>query len=94
MEVFLPYLMFKWRKRTIFFNYLKGAPLATETQAEVDGGKEVYTGTLDDYMELVVQFGHVFLFSSVFPAAALCALLNNIVEVMGMLIYLHRLNNV
>lgn len=81
LKVFLPYLIFKWRKRTIFYNYLRVAPLATEAQAELDGGKEVYTGTVDDYMDLVVQFGHVFLFSSVFPAAALCALLNNIVEV-------------
>lgn len=40
-----------------------------------------YQGTLDDYLEMFIQFGYVFLFSAVFPSAALWALLNNITEI-------------
>ena len=38
-------------------------------------------GTLDDYLEMFLQFGYVFLFSSVFPLAAVWALINNITEI-------------
>ena len=34
----------------------------------------------DDFMELWLQFGHVFLFSAVYPLAAVLALSNNITE--------------
>lgn len=42
---------------------------------------EEYAGVFDDYLELWVQLGQVCLFSSVFPLAALVALLNNILEI-------------
>lgn len=41
---------------------------------------EEYQDTFDDYLELYIQFGYVFLFSSVYPVAAFWALLNNLVE--------------
>ena len=34
----------------------------------------------DDFMELWLQFGHVFLFAAIYPLAAVVALLNNITE--------------
>ncbi|MEQ2174248.1 hypothetical protein GOODEAATRI_005930 [Goodea atripinnis] len=34
-----------------------------------------------DYQEMFVQFGYVVLFSSAFPLAAMCALINNIIEI-------------
>lgn len=37
--------------------------------------------TLQDYQEMFIQFGYVVLFSSAFPLAAMCALINNIVEI-------------
>lgn len=40
-----------------------------------------YEDTLDDYLEMFIQFGYVTLFSSAFPLAAFCALLNNVVEI-------------
>lgn len=38
-------------------------------------------GTYDDYLELFMQFGYVFLFSAVFPLAAVLAIINNVFEV-------------
>lgn len=49
--------------------------------AEVEGNMDVYEETFDDYLELFIQFGYVFLFSSVYPIAALWAFLNNIIEI-------------
>ena len=37
--------------------------------------------TFEDYLEMFIQFGYVVLFSSAFPLAALCALLNNVIEI-------------
>ena len=37
-------------------------------------------GTFQDYLEMVLQFGYVFMFSAVDPLAAFWALLNNITE--------------
>ncbi|CAN8005287.1 unnamed protein product, partial [Ixodes hexagonus] len=51
------------------------------TQAEVECAMYRYEGTFEDYLEMFIQFGYVVLFSSAFPLAALCALLNNLVEV-------------
>lgn len=51
------------------------------TQAEVESAMKQYEDTLDDYLEMFIQFGYVTLFSSAFPLAAFCALLNNVVEV-------------
>ncbi|XP_066148761.1 anoctamin-10 [Euwallacea fornicatus] len=49
-------------------------------QVEEEGAMEEYQDTFDDYLELYIQFGYVFLFSSVYPVAALWALINNLVE--------------
>lgn len=37
-------------------------------------------GTFADYLELFLQFGYTFLFSSAYPMAAFWALLNNVIE--------------
>ena len=42
-----------------------------------------YEGTFEDYLEMFIQFGYVTLFSSAYPLAALCALLNNLCEIRG-----------
>lgn len=51
-----------------------------QRQALVEGAMDVYEGTYDDYLEVFIQFGYVFLFSAVYPQAALWALLNNLME--------------
>lgn len=42
---------------------------------------DAYDSTYEDYLELYVQFGYVVLFSSVAPWAALCAFINNVLEI-------------
>ncbi|KAK3598896.1 hypothetical protein CHS0354_036204 [Potamilus streckersoni] len=54
---------------------------AVQKQASIESTMDVYEGTMDDYLEMFLQFGYVFLFSSVFPLAALWALINNVMEI-------------
>ncbi|KAJ0059053.1 hypothetical protein NL108_007290 [Boleophthalmus pectinirostris] len=53
----------------------------TLTQAEIESCMQTYEDTLQDYQEMFIQFGYVVLFSSAFPLAAMCALVNNIIEI-------------
>ena len=41
--------------------------------------RDPYESTYDDFMELWLQYGHVFLLGTVYPLAAFLALLNNII---------------
>ena len=43
--------------------------------------RDPYESTYDDFMGVWLQFGHVFLFSSVYPLAGFFALMNNIFEI-------------
>jgi len=47
------------------------------TQVELESSAPPYEGTFEDYLEMFIQFGYVTLFSSAYPLAGLCALLNN-----------------
>ena len=40
--------------------------------------KDPYESTYDDFMELWLQYGHVFMFGTVYPLAAFLALANNL----------------
>lgn len=51
------------------------------SKGELESCMYCYESTFDDYLELVVQFGYVMLFAPVFPLAALCAFLNNLIEI-------------
>ncbi|KAF7666168.1 hypothetical protein LDENG_00116380 [Lucifuga dentata] len=53
----------------------------TLTQAEIESCMQKFEDTFQDYQEMFVQFGYVVLFSSAFPLAAMCALINNIIEI-------------
>ncbi|KAI0217279.1 Anoctamin-10 [Lamellibrachia satsuma] len=92
LESAIPYLMYKRRKINIKKQASCRSHESTETldtavdnctrlQAEIESTKDTYVSTLDDYLEMFLQFGYVSLFSSVFPTAALWALVNNIVEI-------------
>ncbi|CAG2102368.1 unnamed protein product, partial [Medioppia subpectinata] len=51
------------------------------SSVELEANMRRYDSTFDDYLELIIQFGYVMLFSSTFPMAAVCALINNIIEI-------------
>lgn len=51
------------------------------SQAELETTLYKYNGTFDDHLELFIQLGYVVLFSSAFPMAATCALINNLIEI-------------
>lgn len=59
----------------------KFTPREEITQAEVESKLLFYQSTFDDYLEMFIQFAYVILFSSTFPLAALCALINNVIEI-------------
>jgi len=48
-----------------------------------EGSWDPHEGTFDDYLEMFIQFGYVFLFSSVYPLAASLAILNNVLDIRG-----------
>ncbi|BET00034.1 Anoctamin [Nesidiocoris tenuis] len=50
-------------------------------EAVSEGRLDVYEDPYDDYLELFVQFGYVFLFSAVYPMAAFWAFANNCLEI-------------
>ncbi|XP_050696718.1 anoctamin-10-like, partial [Eriocheir sinensis] len=50
------------------------------TQAKEEADLDPYQDCYEDYLEMFLQFGYVFLFSSVYPMAAFWAVLNNILE--------------
>lgn len=50
-------------------------------EAKKEDVMDFYEETYDDYLEIYIQFGYVVLFSSVYPLAALWAVVNNIVEI-------------
>jgi len=51
------------------------------TPEEEQSKLEDYSGTFEDYNEMVIQFGYVTLFSVAFPLVASLALINNFVEI-------------
>ncbi|XP_015837199.1 anoctamin-8 isoform X2 [Tribolium castaneum] len=51
------------------------------SQAELESSLYKYDGTFADHLEMTMQLGYVILFSSAFPPAAVCAMLNNLIEI-------------
>lgn len=51
------------------------------SEAEREAKLERYEGTFDDYNEILIQLGFVWLFSPAFPAIAIFAFVNNLVEI-------------
>lgn len=59
----------------------RGREKRSISQAELESSLYKYDGTFTDHLEMTIQLGYVILFSSAFPPAALCALLNNLIEI-------------
>jgi len=81
-----------WRRFKAFFCYVplnyeeeeemyRNLTSSVYTDEELDGFRPSYAGVLLEYNELVLQYGFVTLFAPAFPAAALIAMINNVVEI-------------
>uniref|UniRef100_A0A8D8YM26 Anoctamin n=2 Tax=Cacopsylla melanoneura TaxID=428564 RepID=A0A8D8YM26_9HEMI len=69
---------------SVFDGTVNGKPSVSGrnvSQAELEGSLIKYEGTFADHLEMFIQLGYVVLFSCAFPLAALCALLNNLIEI-------------
>ncbi|XP_059081229.1 anoctamin-8-like isoform X2 [Tigriopus californicus] len=53
------------------------------SQAELECQAPKYDGTFEDYLEMLIQFGYVALFSSAYPLAGFWAFFNNVMEIRG-----------
>jgi len=84
-EVGVPWLKTKINTWMLKRRIAKGLEADKEpeqlAQWEIEGKKENYTGTFDEYCEMVIQFGYVTMFAASFPLAPLLAVLNNVVEI-------------
>jgi len=84
-EVGVPWLKSKIKTWLLKRRIAKGLEAEKEpeqlAQWEIEGKKENYTGTFDEYCEMVIQFGYVTMFAASFPLAPLLAVLNNVVEI-------------
>eukprot|EP00658_Telonema_sp_P-2_P031228 TRINITY_DN23416_c0_g1_i1.p1 TRINITY_DN23416_c0_g1~~TRINITY_DN23416_c0_g1_i1.p1 ORF type:complete len:506 (+),score=109.23 TRINITY_DN23416_c0_g1_i1:282-1799(+) len=60
------------------FNSQEWVPLTAE---EVEYAKKTYESPFDDYNELVIQFGFVYMFAAAFPLGSLLATINNMIEI-------------
>lgn len=54
-----------------------------EKDVAVESRLDLFEDTFDDYLEMWLQFGYAFMFSSVFPMASLYAFVNNLMEMRG-----------
>lgn len=78
-EVLIPYFSEKYR---LFVRKIKNRNAdQLPRKVEIEETMQTYDSTYDDMLEMTMQFGYVAMFSSAFPLAALCAILNNIVEI-------------
>jgi hypothetical protein len=78
-EVLLPWLQAKFE----IIRLLRNEEVSKETLPvwERDNQKGDFQGTLNEYVEMVIQYGYITLFAATFPIAPIMAVLNNIVEI-------------
>lgn len=82
-ESLIPYIMFRSRITKVSKQGKKIVMTTADCSDDIErqGTQEQYSGPFFDYLELFLQFGYTFLFSSAYPMAAFWALLNNVVEI-------------
>ncbi|XP_046843595.1 anoctamin-10-like [Xenia sp. Carnegie-2017] len=80
-EQLMPFILYKSRSTKLDMDSKTlGLFGKSDDDIEYQMKQEPYWGVFWDYLELFLQFGFVFLFSSVYPMAAFWALFNNICE--------------
>ncbi|OCT84718.1 anoctamin-10 [Xenopus laevis] len=80
-ESLLPYLKQRLKLDPVWVKKGKVDTYPFIDEVVSEGDMFSYPGLFDDYMELLVQFGYVSLFSSVYPLTAALLILNNITEI-------------
>jgi hypothetical protein len=86
MELGLPYMKSKYRKYSEKkaqkeIEQRLGSQHKKASEYEKQSKLEEYETPLDDYMEIIIDYGYVTMFSTAFPPVAILALLVNIFEV-------------
>ena len=71
--------LFEVKKRSN--SLLNIADITSLSQPEVESIMPNNPDTFGDYLEMVIQYGLLEFFAPAFPLAALCALINNIIEI-------------
>lgn len=79
LESGLPYFLTR-RKTKKQEKLLKEQGVKDPKISIYDCHRDQFTSTFDEYLELWLQFGHIILFSSIFPHAAFLSLFNNLIE--------------
>ena len=64
-------------------SYKINVNMATVTQVERESSSPKFKGTHGEYIEIMIQFGYVTFFSSIYPLAGFSALVNNMFEIRG-----------
>jgi len=78
-EVLLPWLTAKLK--TWWFARSSHSSTADLPKYEREYELSPYEGTVDEYCEMVIQYGYITLFAASFPLAPLMALINNLIEI-------------
>ncbi|KAM4721325.1 anoctamin-10-like [Rhinophrynus dorsalis] len=80
-ESLLPYLKQKLKLDSVWFQKTDVNPYPFIDEVVKEGHMFSYPGLFEDYMELLVQFGYVSLFSCVYPLTAALLIVNNVTEI-------------
>ncbi|KAG8437235.1 hypothetical protein GDO86_008079 [Hymenochirus boettgeri] len=80
-ESLVPYLKQRLKLDSVWLKKSKVDTYPFIDEVVSEGNMFSYPGLFDDYMEILVQFGYVSLFSSVYPLTAALLILNNITEI-------------
>jgi len=77
-EVLIPYFTTKFKK--MYADRVKKTNVDALPKYEKEYYLNAWDGTVDEYCEMVIQYGYITLFAAAFPLAPVAAFINNVVE--------------
>ena len=96
VETVIPLFLHTFKSRSINKQYRTSGEREASNESLIDLLKEVEKEPIesfDDYLEMVIQYGYITLFTSAFPFASVIAFVTNIIELKSdsfKLIFLHK----